>query len=138
MSDKPEAMVREVNGQLVLEDPMAVAVAGVVERWNLYNADPAAVKRLELRAKEKGDFAVIVIDVDASWTDLADVLMPGHDWQQYRDRGEKPIGRGVVPRDALVDLVESVREKVVPDPFPAGVFTAVFGLGGVSVYEAKF
>src|SRR4051812_28650489 len=55
MSDEPQATVREVDGQLVVDDPQALAVWSAIGRVNLYNADPAAVKRLELRAKEKGD-----------------------------------------------------------------------------------
>lgn len=139
---EPTATVRKVNGQLVLDDPIAYAVMTVVERYNLYQADLEAVQRLEARAKEKGGtgagFTVIVIDVDV-YPGIVEGLMPGHDWEQYRARGEKPVARGLVPRAALVGLLETIPEdeRVIPNPLPAGVFTAVFGRGGVSVFEAR-
>lgn len=142
--DQPTATVREIDGKLVLEDPVGFAVMSSVERFNLYNADPESVKRLEARAQEKSKdgvlFSVIIIDVDvATWTELVDMLMPSNDWQQFRDRGEKPIARGVVPRTLLTDMLGIVDEnaKVLPDPFPTGVLTAVFGMGGVTVFEPK-
>lgn len=142
--DQPTATVREVDGQLVLEDPVGFAIMTSIERLNLYNSDPESVKRLEARAVEKSksneSFGVVIIDVDvATWTDLVEALMPNYDWQQFRDRGEKPIARGVVPRGLLMEMLGIVNEKakVVPDPFPTGVFTAVFGMGGVTVFEPK-
>lgn len=145
-SDAPTATVREVNGQLVLEDPVGYAVMCSVERVNLYRADPEAVRRLELRAEKKGaevgsPFAVVVIDVDCpTWADLVDMLMPGHDWDQFRSRGEKPVARGVVPRDFLCTLLDDVRKQsgeAVTGPTPPGLFTAVFGRGGVTLFEVK-
>ena len=76
---EPTATVRKVNGQLVLDDPIAYAVMTVVERYNLYQADLEAVQRLEARAKEKGGtgagFTVIVIDVDV-YPGIVEGLMP--------------------------------------------------------------
>lgn len=41
-------------------------------------------------------FIVVCIAVDSSWRWLVDILIPGGDWQRYRDRGEKPVARGCV------------------------------------------
>lgn len=134
----PQATVREVDGELVLDDPVAVEVIGTVERINLYRADEVAVKRLEARAAEKTketgeEFVVVVIEVDDTlWRPLADHLMPDHDWDQFRKLGQIPIARGVVPRKFIVDLL--VETMKVPR-FPDGVFTAVFGANGVTVCE---
>lgn len=66
-----------------------------------------AVRARTKHAHEKGPgFCVVCIDVDdPTWTFLVDALMPGHDWQAYRDRGETPIARGVVPVSLIVDIV---------------------------------
>jgi hypothetical protein len=145
MSDEaPMARVVERDGQLVLEDPVGYAVATAVERVNLYRADSEAVRRLERRAEKKGaevgsPFAVVVIDVDCpTWSDLVAMLMPGHDWNQFRARGEQPVARGVVPRDFLCQLLDDVRKQsgeLVTGATPPGLFTAVFGRGGVTLFE---
>ena len=36
-------------------------------------------------------FAIMYIEVDSSWRDIVDMLMPGHDWQPYRTNGGIPI-----------------------------------------------
>lgn len=144
MGSRPQATVREVNGQAVIDDPQGLAVLGAIERHNLYRADPDATERLEARAREKTEqtnkpFGVIMIDVDVpDFADMAEALMPDHDWDSYRGRGEKPVARGCVPRELLVEMVNAVREdaRVGADPMPER-FTAVFGLGGVTLFEVK-
>lgn len=140
------ATVRSINGQLVLDDPEAAAVARVVEKHNLrglleLNAD--RVKHFAHRAAELGrspaDVVIVLIAVDDPiGGSLADCLMPNHDWSAIRARGEAPIARGLAPRqgisDALAvfdaeawqklrdsaDLSVVVIDRGVAEVFPAG------------------
>lgn len=93
------AVVRKVDGQLVLDDPEAVAVISAVSKHNCKNTlamNADRVEHFKRRLTERGmtaDQAVIVLlNVDdVHGGPLADVLMPGHNWQEIRDRGEVPF-----------------------------------------------
>ena len=39
---------------------------------------------------------------------IADMLMPGHDWQQYRDRGEIPFARGLAGREGMQSILDEL------------------------------
>lgn len=130
------AYLKEVNGELVLVDPVGAAVSETIERLNLYHRDDAAMTRLMNRAREKGDdFVVVLFDADDPLFEGAvEALMPGHDWNQYRARGELPVARGVVPRK-LVTNIQSVLKKakvLLLPPIPKGFFVAIYGAGGVT------
>lgn len=38
---------------------------------------------------------------------LADILMPNHDWQRYRDAGKTPIARGLAPKEGIQEFLET-------------------------------
>ncbi len=108
-------------------------------RIEVYNINRDRLAELALRAKAKetkeSKFVVICIDAnDSTWTPLVDILMPGHDWQSMRNRGEHPFARGVVPRG----LVEEVA-KMYPacGELPKEMFFAVCAAGGVSFFPEK-
>src|SRR6185436_4774477 len=68
------AVVCRVGGRLVLDDPTAVAV-------------------------------VVLLNVDdVHGGPIADMLMPGHNWQEIRDRGEVPFARGLAMRSGIQNL----------------------------------
>lgn len=109
MSEQPRAVVREVDGQLVLDDPDAVAVIHAVGKHNCrktleLNAD--RVEHFKGRLKERGlsasDAVIVLLNVDdVHGGQLAEVLMPGHNWQEIRDRGEVPFARGLAMRQGI-------------------------------------
>ena len=111
--DYPRAVVREVNGQLVLDDPDARAVIGVVSKHNCkntleINADRVAhfKNRLAERGMTAKQAVIVLLNVDdVHGGPLADVLMPGYDWQEIRDRGEVPFARGLAMRDGIQDVL---------------------------------
>ncbi len=115
----PTAVVREVDGQLVLDDPQAVAVIRAVEKHNCRNTfelNADRVAHFKQRLSERGmtaDQAVIVLlNVDdVHGGPLADVLMPGHNWQEIRDRGEVPFARGLAMRDGIQDAIGTFDEE---------------------------
>jgi hypothetical protein len=139
VADRPRAkVVTGPNGELVLDDPDGLAVMQAVRRYNMYHGQRDGLSRLEARARQKQAetglrFAVICINMDDPvWSGLGEHLMPGHDWDQYRKRGEMPFALGVVP----IDIITQVLEKTLPETeVPAGLFTAVFSDDGVSFFE---
>lgn len=102
-------VVREVDGQLVLDDPEAVTVIRAINKGNCRNTLEMNADRIEYfkrRLSECGmtaDQAVILIlnvnDVYGGL--LADIFMPGQNWQEIRDRGAVPFGRGLAVRDGI-------------------------------------
>ena len=109
MSDQPRATVREIDGQLVLDDPDDLAVMRVVSKHNCrgtleMNADRVEhfKKRLAERNLTAKDAVIVLLNVDdANGKELAEVLMPGHNWQEYRERGEVPFARGLAMREGI-------------------------------------
>jgi len=98
-----EAKVYEVDGQLVLDDPAALGMIRAVGKHNCtktleLNAERISHfrQRIEERGDSPNDMMIVIINVDDNEMSagLADALMPGHDWQAYRDRGEVPFAPG--------------------------------------------
>ena len=107
--DEPRARVEMVDGQPVLIDPDAVAVARAVAKHNCRATLEAQADRVEhfrRRAAEKGcspaEVVITLIAVDdIHGRELADILMPGFDWQAIRGRGEVPFARGLAAREGI-------------------------------------
>lgn len=107
------AVVREINGQLVLDDPEAVAVIRVVGKENCrntlkMNADRVAhfKHRLDERGMAAYEAVIVVISVDdVHGGPIAEALMPGINWQEFRDRGEIPFARGLAMRDDIREML---------------------------------
>ncbi len=105
----PMALVREVGGQLVLDDPAAEAVIKAVAKHNCkgtldLNADRINhfKRRLVERGETSAEAVIVFINVDDPYGNhLAELLMPGHNWQECRDRGEVPFARGLARRDGI-------------------------------------
>lgn len=103
----------EANGQSVIDDPVAVAMISAVGKHNCRNTMELNADRVEhfkQRLTERGltpDQAVIMlINVDdVHGGPLADALMPGHDWQKIRDKGEIPFVRGLALRDGIQEAL---------------------------------
>ena len=102
-----------------------------LQRIEFYQPNKDRLAELQARARQRGESVAIAIDVDdPTWRQLVDLLMPGHDWQLIRDRGESPVARGVVPTDLIT--------KVVAEVYPAaGEVTdgaiVVFAAGGALI-----
>ncbi|TAL42612.1 MAG: hypothetical protein EPN91_07910 [Salinibacterium sp.] len=120
MDDDDQARVEVIDGQLVLIDPVAAAVAKAVDDHNkkaglawcreLYTQNAERIAHFAGRAKVLGrgggDIVIVILVVDDRFGGpLASQLMPGHDWQAYRDRGEAPIARGLAERGGIEDAL---------------------------------
>ena len=112
MSDEYKAIVHEVDGTLILEDPAAVEVVQAVNKHNCLNTltlHRDAVIRFLLRAQEleldPAETTVVIINVDdVNGGPIADVLMPNNEaqWQALRDDGEVPFARGLANREGML------------------------------------
>lgn len=107
------AVVRQVNNQLVLDDPVAFSVIRAVEKHNCrntldMNADRVAdfKQRLVDRGLAPDQAVIVLLNVnDIHGGPLADALMPGHNWQEIRDRGEVPFARGLAMRPGIQEAL---------------------------------
>lgn len=107
------AIVREVGGRLVLQDPIAVAMIGAVGKRNCQhtldlNADRVVHFKqwLSDRGLTAADTVIVLLNVDdPNGAVLADLLMPGHNWQEIRDRGEVPFARGLAMRPGIEEAL---------------------------------
>lgn len=111
-------------------------------RQELFELNKERLEQLAFRATRKGlkldQFLVVCIDVyDSTWTELVNLLMPNADWQQIRDRGEKPIARGTVRAelaDYLCEIVPGIA-SALRNPAEGGqAKTVIMGAKGASVY----
>lgn len=119
MSDEPRAVVREIAGQLVLDDPDALEMIQGIEKFNCrqtldLNAD--SVAHFKQRAADLGktasDVVITVINVDdVNGGLIAEALMPGYDWQEIRDRGEIPFARGLAQREGMQEILATFDEE---------------------------
>lgn len=113
MSD-PKATVRVVNGQVVLDDPDALAVIHEVGKHNCYKTAQRnfdRVKHFKQRMQELGkstsEVVIVILNVDdVHGGPIADILMPGTNWQEIRNRGEVPYARGLAGREGIQETLE--------------------------------
>lgn len=120
--DYPRAQVRVIDGQLVLDDPDALAMIKAVAQHNCgatltMHAD--AVRRFALRVRERNlsteDVVIVLLNVDdPHGRILTDVLMPGQDqaWQATRDQGQVPFARGLAARKGIEEVVSVLDAEV--------------------------
>jgi hypothetical protein len=111
-----KATVKNVDGQLVLDDPDAVAVIKAVEKHNCrltLEAHAERVAYFKRRAIAKGvdDVVIVLLNVDdAVGKEIAEMLMPGQDamWQTLRDSGQVPFARGLAKREGIQSVVSDL------------------------------
>lgn len=107
------AVVREIDGRLVLDDPQAVAVLRAVGKANCRGTLDINVDRVvhfKNRMTERGlsadQVVIVLVNVDdVNGGPLADVLMPGTDWQSFRDQGQVPFARGLAGRSGIQEII---------------------------------
>lgn len=90
------------------------------------------------------EICLVLIDVDdTEWTFMVEKLMPGNDaeWQEWRDKGARPVARGVVNwqlAQILVRVAPDLKEAVDKGPDVGFLFAFVMAGGGVSVYQVPY
>jgi len=144
----PQAYVKEVDGQLVLIDPVA---AGVLQAINQYNGSNCRhtleiqlervvhfTRRIRELRKNPAEVTIVLLNVNDPWGGaMAEILMPGHDWKPYRDRGEVPFARGLAGREGLQGVLDEIDPKEGAKLREAGpvVTVVVMDHGVVEVFK---
>lgn len=119
MAEKLKAAIREIDGQLVLDDPNAVAMIHSIGKINCSNTlklNTDRVAHFKNRIMERGltdsDAVIVLINVDdIHGGPLADMLMPGYNWQEIRNRGEIPFARGLAGREGIQDVLNTFDQE---------------------------
>lgn len=119
MENRPRAVVRKIDGQIVLDDPDALAMVRAIEKCNLktvLDANAARIAHFKHRAEVLGrtpnDTVIVVLAVDdKNGGAIADRLMPGHNWQEYRDRGQIPFARGLAGREGIESVLNIIDKE---------------------------
>lgn len=105
--------VVEHEGQLLLNDPDALAVIKEIAKQNCENTIKNNLDRIvhfKNRVLEKSmnyhEVVVVIANVDTEIGKIiADATMPGFDWQQFRDRNEVPYARGLCLKNGIYEIV---------------------------------
>lgn len=141
-----QAQLIVIGDQLVLDDPIALAVVRGIGKGNCRKTLDAFADRVQYfagRMATRGmtykDTVIVLVNVDAPAGDLlADVLMPGHDWNKYRERGETPFARGVAVREGIQEFLEAF-DKEAADKLKAmeEISIVVVDFGVAEIYSIK-
>ncbi len=150
--DEPPAVVRQENGKTQLVDPDAAAVLQVVIAYNKRqaqlacrdtldkNADRVAhfKRRLTERGHQPAEAVIVLVNVDDHLgADVAEGLMPGHDWSSIRAWGMVPYARGLADREWIQKVVETFdRQTGERLRELTGVAVVVFDHGTIAVFPA--
>ena len=114
--DYPIATVREINGELFLDDPTALAVIKATSRAACRKTFEMQRDRVEhfvtrisaLNLSTEDVVIVLANADDPNGKQLAEALMPNHDWQAYRNLGELPFARGLAEREGIQWFIEDM------------------------------
>lgn len=66
-------------------------------------------QRVEALGRSGRDTVITLLNVDDPVGGiLAEILMPNHDWQRYRDAGEMPLARGMAPKEGVIAFLQAL------------------------------
>jgi hypothetical protein len=114
-------------------------------RFFAANAD--RMKHFTQRVRELGrsgaDTVITLIDVDdptGHGKILADMLVPDENWQQYRDRGEVPVARGLAASESFPEILEELGYSVAAHELARSddLQVVVLHAGTVQVMQVQF
>jgi hypothetical protein len=143
------AVVREIDGQIVLDDPEALVIIQAVNIHNGkencrntlgMNADRVEhfKNRLAERSMTANDAVIVLLNVDdVHGGPLADALMPGYNWQEIRDRGEIPFARGLAGREGIQEILGGFDEEAAKKlQAMSGVAVVIVDHGVAEIFAA--
>lgn len=112
MKTNPLPIVKKVGDQFVIEDPVAYEVIKAINKnqtKTLFDLNAERIEYFKGRWEvntNKENICIVIINVDdENGSVVADILMPNHDWQSYRDKGELPVARGLAGIDFIIDAL---------------------------------
>jgi len=136
--------VEEINGELFLVDPQACAIIKVINKNNCrvaFGVNAERIEHFKTRISELGrtsqDIIIGIISVDdENGSAIADLVMPGFNWQEIRDRGEKPFARGLIVRDFMQEALELFDQEAADKlKSSKGISVVVIDCGVAEIYS---
>lgn len=131
------ATVREVDWQLVLDDPDGLAVLTAVNKHNCKNTFREQAERVvyfatRASARSPSDTPCVMVILNADEElggNMAEILMPGNgaQWQAMRDADQVPFARGLAGREGMqrvldeFDAVAAEKLRLMTDVLPVVV-----------------
>jgi hypothetical protein len=114
MEEQKEPTIHKVDGKNVLFDEVAAGVILGVAKANCkvtYDMNEDRKHHFKLRHIERKlldtEWLVIIANVDTTVGQVvADALMPGYDWDQYRNAGQVPYARGLASRKYIQEVLD--------------------------------
>lgn len=108
-----EAYVTVINGKTVLVDPVGYAFMQAVNKSNCketFDMNADRIQHFKNRIAEKQldpkTVVITIINVDAPYGgEIAEALMPGFDWQQFRDKSERLFARGLTMKEGMLEII---------------------------------
>ena len=87
-----------------------IAVIGKANCKNILDLNADRVEHFKRRLADRdmtpAQAVIVLLNVDdVHGGPLADVLMPGYNWQEIRDKGEVPFARGLAMRDSIQEAL---------------------------------
>ena len=115
MISYPEPVIREKGGLVTIDIPTSLAVIRAMAKYKceaIFDSQSERiahfVKRIHSRNLTAEDVVIVLLQVgDSNGFMITDILMPGHDWQSCRDRGEIPFARGIAGREGIQKAIDS-------------------------------
>lgn len=139
-----QAYIAVIDGKTVLIDPLGYALIQAVNKYNCENTFIAQMERIQhfknrITEKELDPNSVVItiINVDSPYgPEIAEALIPGHNWQQYRDKGEVPFARGLAMKKELIAMINTfdkeASEKITKTK---GIPVIVIDYGVVEIFS---
>ena len=141
--DENIPMVKEIDGELILVDPQAVAIINAINKINCKVAFDVNADRIEHFKKRIGELkktpeevVIGIISVDDEHGEaIADLVMSGVNWQEFRDRGEKPFARGLIFRNFIQEMLEFFDQEAADKlKNSEGILVVVVDCGVAEIY----
>lgn len=109
----PTVIAHVVIGETFLNGPDPLSLVKAINKVNckkFFDLNADRVEHFKRRIKELGykdtDMVIVLINVDdVKGGSIADILMPGFNWQEIRDRGQTPVARGLVDRIGIQGIL---------------------------------
>lgn len=135
------------DGNIVLDDPSARGMIEAVSKHNCKATFEAQldrvdhfVRRMEQRGDDPNQICIVLINVDdPHGRPMAELLMPGFNWQEIRDRGEVPFARGLAGRTGIQDILSTfdIEAAVKLSEMKDQIAVVVVDHGHAATFEAR-
>ena len=102
-----------------------------------------AWRAINVRGMNNDEFVIVCIQVDSSWRDIVDMLMPNtpeSHWQEFRDKGMEPIANGSASFgvcDIVAGRCPDIEQVLMEKPAEGVVKCLALNEEGCTVYDIK-